>query len=66
MPKKMYVMFDNCNIQTWKRFLVSFKMYTWFTEKKTFKTNKNKNKKQKTKKYKIKYESRIKSRIFVE
>jgi hypothetical protein len=34
--------------------------------KKTFKTNKNKNKRQKTKKYKIKYESRIKSRIFVE
>ena len=27
-------MFDNLYIQTWKKLLVSFKMYTWFTKKK--------------------------------
>jgi hypothetical protein len=31
------MLFDNSKIQTWKKFLVSFKMYTWFTEKKTYK-----------------------------
>ena len=60
------------NIQTWKQSLVSFKIYTWFTEEKTYKTNqKQKNKKQKNwkkKKYTKRniYETRIKSRIFVE
>jgi hypothetical protein len=34
MPTQINVMFDNFNIQTWKTFLVSFKMYTWFIERK--------------------------------
>jgi hypothetical protein len=29
MPTKINVVFDNFNIQTWKKILVSFKMYTW-------------------------------------
>ena len=46
MPTKMNVMLDNFNIQTWKQFFVSFKMYTWFTEKKhTKQTNKIERKK---------------------
>ena len=55
MPTKINVVFDNFNIQTWKKFLVSFKMYTWLTEKKTYKTKKKQtNKKQKNTKKKIK------------
>jgi hypothetical protein len=50
MPTKIIVMFDNFNIQPWKECLVSFKMYTWFTEEQTYKTNKQKNRKKKIQK----------------
>ena len=53
MPTKINVMFDNFSIQTWTKLLVSFKMYTWFTEKKHTKQTKQKNKKQKNTKKKI-------------
>ena len=52
MPTKINVRFDNFNIQTWTKFLASFKMYTWFTEKKTYKTSKTKKKKKKKQKTK--------------
>ena len=45
MPTQINVVFDNFNIQTWTKFLVSFKMYTWFTEKKHTKQTTTKNKK---------------------
>ena len=41
MPTKINVM---------KFVLVSFKMYTWFTEEQTYKTNKQKNRKKKIQK----------------
>jgi len=62
MPTKIN---DNFNIQTWKKLLVSFKMYTWFTEKKHTKQTK-KLKEKKYKKPQNIYVSRIKNRIFVE
>ena len=40
MPTKIY---DNFNIQTWKKLLVSFKMYAWFTEKNLLLTNQKQN-----------------------
>ena len=45
MPTKINVVFDNFNIQTWKKILVSFKMYTWFTEKKNIQKKQQKNRK---------------------
>ena len=53
MPTKINVRFDNFNIQTWTKFLASFKMYTWFTEKKNIKQAKQKTKNKKTKDKKI-------------
>ena len=53
MPTQINVVFDNFNIQTWTKFLVSFKMYTWFTEKKHTKQTTTKNKKQKKQDKKI-------------
>ena len=50
MPTKINVMFDHFNIQTWKMFLVSFKMHTWLTEGKKH-TNTNKTNKYRMKKY---------------
>ena len=47
MPIKKNVMFDNLYIQTWKKLLVSFKMYTWFTKKKQQKIERNLKKKPK-------------------
>ena len=50
MPTKIN---HNFNIQTRKKLLVSFKMYTWFTEKKhTKQTINKKQKKLKEKNYK--------------
>ena len=68
MPIKINVMFDNFNIQTWKKVFGNLKKITWFTEK-TCKTNTKKHKKLERKKYEKNpniYESKIKSRIFVE
>ena len=53
MPTKINVMFDNFIIQTWKQFLVSFKMYSWFTEKKNKKQTNTKKTERKKKIMKV-------------
>jgi hypothetical protein len=60
MPTKIN---HNFNIQTRKKLLVSFKMYTWFTEKKH--TKQTINKKQKTKNKKIERKKLQKKQIFM-
>ena len=59
MPTKINAMFDNFNIQTWKKFLVIWKRLHDLQKKHAKQTQKKKIKKQKNRKKKIRRKPKI-------